>query len=395
MKPVNNDMASTVESTVMLRVINRVAIITLNRPAVLNALSHDMVRGLASFIESCGTDDNIVAVILRGAGGKGFCAGGDVREVHERANSNDDRWQAFFVDEYRLNYALHNFPKPIVALMTGITMGGGMGLAQGARLRIVTEDTKIAMPETRIGFFPDVGATYFLNTMPVEMQLYVGLTGAVLSGADALSVQLADVCVPGDWLNTYEERLFRMSTDGDLLANLRAVFEPPCNVVPHSTLSGVEHLVKRHFDGRFQIDRIIASLRQDLEREQPREARQFLQAALDSLISNSPMMLCVAREALLRGRQQTLADAFRMELGIGLRAIEEGDFREGVRAHLIDKDRRPKWQPSTIAQVRPESVQHFLSSPWRAEYHPLADLGTRDESAKAKRTVTKHVHGIF
>ena len=192
------------EREILFRVVNRVAIITLNRPAALNALSHAMVRELAVLVEHCRTDSGIVALVLKGAGAKGFCAGGDVREVHRLAKNGDSRWLAFFVDEYRLDYALHTFPKPVVALLDGIAMGGGMGLGQAARLRIVTERSKIAMPETRIGFLPDVGATRFLSVMPAEVELYVGLTGATLSGADALRLQLADLCVPAEWLASFE-----------------------------------------------------------------------------------------------------------------------------------------------------------------------------------------------
>ncbi|MEM5385696.1 enoyl-CoA hydratase/isomerase family protein [Paraburkholderia phymatum] len=369
------------EPDVLFRVVNRVAILTLNRPAALNALSHEMVRELAVLIERCRTDSEIVAVVLRGAGAKGFCAGGDVRALYAMRERNESGWQQFFIDEYRLDYALHQFPKPVVALLDGITMGGGMGLGQAARLRIVTERTKMAMPETRIGFLPDVGATRFLSVMPAEVELYVGLTGATLTGADALHVGLADLCVPSEWLDTFEERLLRIATADasadELMRALRTVFEPPCNIVPHAGLGAFAQLILRHFDRRSGIERIVATLRQDLEREHPRELRQWLQAAYDAMTSHSPTMLYVTRDALLRGRQMTLAECFRMELGIVTRAIEEGDFSEGVRAHLVDKDRKPRWAPATLAEVRPERVRHFLASPWRTEAHPLADLGAQ------------------
>ncbi|CAH2892690.1 MAG: 3-hydroxyisobutyryl-CoA hydrolase (EC [uncultured Paraburkholderia sp.] len=334
-----------------------------------------MIRELAVLLEHCRHDDGIVALVLKGAGNKGFCAGGDVREVHRLATNGDNRWLAFFVDEYRLDYALHTFPKPVVAVLDGIAMGGGMGLGQAALLRIVTERSRIAMPETRIGFLPDVGATRFLSAMPVEFELYVGLTGATLSGADALRLQLADLCVPTDWLASSEERLRRMSHDGDLMSALRGMFEPPCNIVPHAALAPLTQRVLRHFDRRSGVDRIMATLRQNLERDPPREARQWLQSTCDALAAHSPTMLYVTREALLRGRQMTLAECFRMELGIVKRAIEEGDFCEGVRAQLIDKDRKGRRAPATLAEVRPERVRHFLTSPWKREAHPLADLG--------------------
>ncbi|MCC8397168.1 enoyl-CoA hydratase/isomerase family protein [Paraburkholderia sp. MMS20-SJTR3] len=363
------------EREILFRVVNRVAIITLNRPAALNALSHAMVRELAMLVEHCRADSGIVALVLRGAGDKGFCAGGDVREVHRLATANDPRWLAFFVDEYRLDYALQTFPKPVVALLDGIAMGGGMGLGQGARLRVVTERSRLAMPETRIGLLPDVGASHFLNVMPAELALYVALTGATLGGADAVRLKLADLCVPSDWLASFEERLQRMPHDGEPVRALRAVFEPPCNIVPHPPLAALTQPILRHFDRRSGVERIVATLRQDLEREPPRELRQWLQATHDALAAHSPTMLYVTREALLRGRQMTLAECFRMELGMVKRAIDDGDFREGVRAQLLDKDRRPRWSPATLAAVRPERVRQFLSSPWSIDAHPLAGLG--------------------
>ncbi|PAJ79286.1 enoyl-CoA hydratase/isomerase family protein [Burkholderia ubonensis] len=360
---------------VLCRVLNRVALITLNRPAALNALSHGMVRELAALLERCRTDDQIVAVVLRGAGEKGFCAGGDVRALYRDA-ARRDAWLPFFIDEYRLDYAIHTFPKPVVALMDGITMGGGMGLAQGAALRVATERSKIAMPETRIGFVPDVGATHFLARMPVELALYVGLTGATLSGADALVAKLADLCVPSSWLDTFETRIENLKWDGDVLAALRRVFEPPCNVVPHAALDGQLPWIVRHFDKRSTVERTVATLTQELARDElSREHRQWLQATLDALLGHSPTMLAVTREALLRGRQMTLAESFRMELGIVARAIEEGDFREGVRAHLVDKDRKPRWAPASLVELRAERVRHFLTSPWKLVAHPLVELG--------------------
>jgi enoyl-CoA hydratase/carnithine racemase len=303
------------EPKVLLRVVNRVAIITLNRPTALNSLSSEMIQELTRVVEWCRTNDNIVALVLRGAGEKGFCAGGDVRELYHSVSRGDSDWRRFFADEYRLDYSLHVFPKPVVALMDGIVMGGGMGLAQGA-----------------------------------------------------------DLCVPSSWLGTFEERLGRMSTKGDLLESLCLVFEPPGNVIPHALLSSSSHFVLRHFGRHSSIKRTVATLHSDLQCDPPRETRQWLQATLDTTRSHSPTMLCVAREALIRGRQMTLAQCLRMELSIGQRAVEDGDFREGVRALLIDKDNCPRWTPATLPEVTPERVGHFLSSPWRCNAHPLVDL---------------------
>ncbi|WP_321844409.1 enoyl-CoA hydratase/isomerase family protein [Paraburkholderia bannensis] len=379
--PASTQASAQPEGDVLFRVVNRVAIVTLNRPAALNALSHAMVREIAVLLERVRRDDAIVALVLEGAGPKGFCAGGDVRAIDRLARAGerlgDDGWQQFFVDEYRLDYALHTFEKPLVALLDGVTMGGGMGLGQAAALRVATSRTKIAMPETRIGLLPDVGATHFLAKMPVEMELYVGLTGAMLNGADALYCKLADVCVPGEWLDGYEARLAQTHFDGNVRDSLRRVFDAPCQDAQAnaSTLSQHAALIAKHFNRRARVFEIVASLRSALEGEPSEAARAWLEATLEALTHYSPTMLEVTREALLRGRQMTLAESFRMELGIVARAIEEGDFCEGVRAHLIDKDRKPRWAPATLAEVRDERVQQFLCSPWRGEAHPLADLG--------------------
>ncbi|RQS06291.1 enoyl-CoA hydratase/isomerase family protein [Burkholderia sp. Bp8998] len=375
--PVTNHNAfAELAPEVLFRVVNRVVLITLNRPAALNALSYAMIGELAALLERCRTDDQIVAVVLRGAGDRGFCAGGDVRQLYRMLGEGSTDWLSFFVDEYRLDYAIHTFPKPVVALMDGVTMGGGMGLAQGAALRVATERSKIAMPETRIGLVPDVGATHFLSRMPVELELYVGLTGVVLSGADALTAKLADLCVPSSWLDTFETRIERVKWNGEVLPALCEVFEPPCNVVPHAALDSQMAWIVRHFDKRSTVERIVMTLKQDLARDElAREHRQWLQATLNALLSHSPTMLCVTREALLRGRQMTLAESFRMELDIVARAISDGDFREGVRAHLVDKDRKPRWAPMSLVEVRAERTRVHLTSLWRCEAHPLVALG--------------------
>lgn len=367
--------AQPAEGRVLSHVVNGVAILTLDRPHALNALSHAMVRSLAQHVERCRADDTIVALVLRGAGEKGFCAGGDVRAVHQAASAGRaDGWRPFFIDEYRLDFALHAFPKPIVALADGITMGGGMGLAQAATLRVATERSKIAMPETRIGFVPDVGATRFMSVMAAELALYLSLTGAVLSGADAVRCGLADVCVQSEWLQGFEARLASLPPN-QVAARLREAFVPPAAAMPPAPIAALLPAIEKHFAARSSVGEMAASLAATLISNPPPELRAWLQAALDALHGYSPTMLHVTREAILRGRRITLADAYRMELGIVSRAIDEGDFREGVRAHLIDKDRTPRWQPAALADVRQERIAHFLRSPWPSGQHPLADLG--------------------
>ncbi|WP_244195573.1 enoyl-CoA hydratase/isomerase family protein [Caballeronia arationis] len=369
----STEMVIEHEPEVGFEVVNRVAIITLNRPRALNALSHEMIGRLSQVFERCRTEDAILAVVLRGAGEKAFCAGGDIRALYESVRSDatrDKTWLQFFIDEYRLDYAIHNSEKPVVALMDGIAMGGGMGLAQGAALRIVTERTRMAMPETRIGMLPDVGATYFMGKMSLDMELYVGLTGAMLSGADAVACGLADICVPSPWLRDFVQRLETLHWDGreEAIDSLRRAFVPPANTEVYAQLEAHREQIRAHFSAADGIESIVRSLQQDTPTD-------WSTATLAALTSNSPCMLEVTYHALLRGRQLALADCFRMELGIVYRAISEGDFLEGVRALIVDKDQRPRWKPVTLAEVHAERVQHFLASPWPGDMHPLEDLG--------------------
>ncbi|MBB5499387.1 enoyl-CoA hydratase/isomerase family protein [Paraburkholderia sp. MM5384-R2] len=368
------------DAEIGFRVVNRIAIATLNRPQSLNALTLPMIRMLSGLLEHVRNDDAIAALLFEGAGEKGFCAGGDVRTLYEQARCGDKLgetgWQRFFAEEYRLDYELHRFEKPVVALLDGITMGGGMGLGQAANLRIATTRTKMAMPETRIGLLPDVGATHFLAAMPPAMSLYLGLTGATLGGPDAVRLGLADFCVPAGALSDLDERLMKVRSDRDVLASLRSVLGGSAEVETDSrnALAPFSSLIMRHFESDASVVHIIASLHNALDSDPPSDERDWLQRTLDSLLSCSPTMQLVTREALMRGRQMSLAQCFRMELGIITRAVEEGDFCEGVRAHLVDKDRNPHWAPPNIETVPIERVSHFLTSPWQSDTHPLANL---------------------
>jgi enoyl-CoA hydratase/carnithine racemase len=366
-------MADT-EQSILFHTRHRLAILTLNRESALNALNIEMIRELAVCLETCRHDDQIDAVVLRGAGAKGFCAGGDVRALYHQAQDPDIDWPRFFIDEYRLDFALHTFPKPVVALMDGVTMGGGMGLAQGVALRIATERSRIAMPETRIGLLPDVGATYFLNTMPIELALYVGLTGVTLSGADALACKLADACVPSEGLRDFEARLDTLE-NASSLDSLAKFFIPASSAQPPAPIEAVLPLIRRHFVAQASIEDLFASLERDASQQIPADQRAWVEATLTALKAGSPLALNVTREALIRGRQMTLGACFQMEFDLVTRSIRDGDFLEGVRARLIDKDGLPRWVPPTLDGVDAGRVRSFFDSAWQAGEHPLRDLG--------------------
>jgi enoyl-CoA hydratase/carnithine racemase len=373
------------DSTVLFRTLNRIALITLNRPAALNALDHAMIEQVAARLEQCRHDDDIVAVVINSSIEKAFCAGGDVRALLRPGSDGRADIERYFNDEYRLDYAIHRFPKPVVVVMDAITMGGGMGLAQGAALRIATDRSRIAMPETKIGMVPDVGATHFLAAMPVELELYVGLTGVTLSGPDAVVCGLAEACVPHTNLADVEQRLNSIDARAlaghrdVLLAALRDAYVLTEARTGASVIERQREWITEHFRRNATPTSIVASLERALEGLEDtaaaHEKREWIEATLTALRSYSPTMIHVTREALLRGREITLEDSFRLEMGIVIRTIEEGDFREGVRAHLVDKDRAPKWKPDTLEAVTPEHVARFLNSPWSPDSHPLADLG--------------------
>lgn len=379
---------------VRFEVVNRVGLVTLNRPRQLNALSYPMILALRAQLRQWASQDEVVAVVLRGAGEKAFCAGGDIRALYDSyrdavAGRGDDvgggdgqpLYRRFFVDEYQLDFELHRYPKPMVALMDGIVMGGGMGLAQAAPLRIVTERSRVAMPETGIGLVPDVGASHFLARMTPELALYVGLTGVTLGTADTLLCGLADVAVDSASLSALETTLADIAWPGDdhdrandgdtVLATLRRALVPASpTTAADAPLLKVLPALLRHF----RADATPAAILQRLAGEQDPCCADWAAKTSTLLRGRSPLMTAVTRELLLRGRRLDLADCFRMELDVVGHAFTDGDFIEGVRALIVDKDQTPRWRVASHDAVDAHAVRRFFASPWRGSRHPLAQL---------------------
>ncbi|MHA7683290.1 enoyl-CoA hydratase/isomerase family protein [Cupriavidus sp. PET2-C1] len=352
--------------------INGIGLVTLNRPRQLNALSYPMIGLLDAQLAAWAARDDIAAVVLRGAGPKAFCAGGDIRALYDSFHAGTALHRQFFVDEYQLDYRLHGYPKPVVALMDGIVMGGGMGLAQAAHLRVVTERSRVAMPETGIGLVPDVGASHFLSKLPPALALYVGLTGVTLGAADTLLCKLADIAVPAASLEHLEQTLAAIHRTGDVLADLRAALQAtPADSTPAAPLQAVLPAVLRHF----RADASVAGLLDSLAAESDPAYADWAARTLDILRGRSPLMMAVTQELLLRGRDLDLADCFRMELGVVSHAFTQGDFIEGVRALIVDKDNAPRWRVKKAGEVSEAVVQSFFDSAWPRESHPLAMLG--------------------
>ncbi len=351
-------------SEVVVDVAGRAGRITLNRPKALNALSLDMIRALTEALLRWREDPRVEVVTIRGTGKEGpfgaFCAGGDIRFFHRAALAGDPRLEDFFTEEYTLNHLVHRYPKPYVAFMDGIVMGGGMGISQGARCRVVTERTKMAMPETNIGLFPDVGGGYFLSRCPGHLGEYLALTGHVIGGADAVDARLADVLLPAGGLSALWDRL----------ASEGAGAVPAPQRVDGSALAA----------HRPAIDRIFAlpGVR-DIVGALEAEGTGWGRDTAAALRKRSPLMLHVVLEQVRRARGLGLADDLRMERDLvrhcfQLRPGAASETVEGIRALAVDKDHAPRWNPPRIEDVTPDLVAPFFASPWPVHAHPLRAL---------------------
>jgi enoyl-CoA hydratase/carnithine racemase len=350
----------------------RLGLLTLNRPQALNALSLAMIRLLTAQLLAWRDDAAVEVVVLRGANRPGkapaFCAGGDIRYFHQAALAGDPTLEDFFTEEYALNHLLHTYGKPVVVLMDGITMGGGMGLAQGATLRVATEHAKLAMPETNIGLFPDVGGGWFLARCPGRLGEYLGLGGAVLGAADALAAGWADVHVPAARLEALVDAL-AAGEGGDV----RAVAAPFAADAGAAPLAAQRALVDRVF-ARHSLADILAALAAETG-----DDAAFAAATAEALSRRSPLMMAVTLEQVRRARTMTLADELRMERGLVRHCFHlrpgASETLEGIRALAVDKDHAPRWQPASVDGVDRAAVEAFFDSPWPAHAHPLRDLG--------------------
>ena len=380
----NSPVVPSADPAVLSEVVGSIGLITLNRPKALNALSLPMVQALLATLRAWRDDPAVIAVAIRGSNkvGRpgtpealfgGFCAGGDIRFFHQAALAGDAALDTFFTDEYTLNHLIHNYPKPYIAFMDGIVMGGGMGISQGASLRIVTENTKMAMPETGIGLFPDVGGGYFLSRCPGHVGEYLALTGDTISGAQAVAWGLADVCVPSSSL---PELWAALQTQGslDALQQWIAINSIADNTEPAGATANFDIKDYTAF-GLASIPAIVAAL----EASGTKPAR----AMAATLRHRSPLMLHVVLEQIRRARTMTLADDLRMERDLVQhcfytahldRSGASSETVEGIRALAIDKDHTPVWNPARIADVKPDMVAPFFVSPWPDGTHPLRDL---------------------
>jgi enoyl-CoA hydratase len=357
---------------VIAEVRGSAGLITLARPKALNALSLDMIRDLTAALLAWRDDPRVERVALRGMGKEGafgaFCAGGDIRFFHQAVLAGDPRLEDFFTEEYTLNHLIHAYPKPYIVFLDGIVMGGGMGIsAHGGdtSLRIATERTKMAMPETNIGLFPDVGGGWFLARCPGRIGEYLALTGQLIGGGDALQAHLADAVLPSADL---PDLWAQVGTREGFAALRERVETAPAPVA--GALAGRRAEIDRFF-ALPTVAAIVAALESDAS-EWARETGAMLR-------KRSPLMLHVTLEHVRRARHMTLANDLRMERDMvrhcfRLRPGPASETFEGIRALAIDKDHAPRWNPARIEDVTPEMVQAFFASPWPTHAHPLRGL---------------------
>lgn len=332
-------------------------IIRLARPKALNALSLEMIEAMEPLLAAFADDPGIGAVLLDGEGEKAFCAGGDVRSLHDEGRDHgltvapDSLRARFFWSEYTLNHRIHTYPKPVVALMDGITMGGGVGLSRHATVRIATERTMIAMPETGIGLFPDVGGAWFLPRCPGEVGTYLGLTGYRLMAADALFAGFATGVVDSGATDAMIAALAGMPADEmtvDGIAQALAPLRQDPGTAPLSLC-------------RTEINRLFsADTMEELESRLQADGTEFARRTAQTLARMSPTAMKVTLRQLRLGRDMPYDRVVTMEYRLSQAAMAHPDFYEGIRALLVDKDKAPKWQPATLAAVDDAAVaRHF------------------------------------
>ena len=345
------------QNEVLAEVRNHIGHLTLNRPAGLNALTLDMVRNLHRQLDAWATDTQVHAVVLRGAGEKAFCAGGDIRSLHDSFKNGDTLHEDFFVEEYALDLAIHHYRKPVLALMDGFVLGGGMGLVQGADLRVVTERSRLAMPEVGIGYFPDVGGSYFLSRIPGELGIYLGVSGVQIRAADALYCGLADWCLESAKLAELDQRLDQLQWRDTPLKDLQGLLaQLAVQQLPDAPLQALRPAID-HF---FALPD-VASIIEQLRAVSVADSREWALTTADLLQTRSPLAMAVTLEMLRRGRELSLEQCFALELHLDRQWFERGDLIEGVRALLIDKDKNPRWNPPTVQALDAAHVASFFS----------------------------------
>ena len=317
-------------------IIRSTGVITLNRPQALNALNIEMAKQFSETLNKWSKDKNIKRVLLKGEG-KHFCAGGDIKKIHLSGNKSDLK-KNFFSTEYKLNYEIYNFPKPYMSIWKGVVMGGGVGLSIYGDYKIVTDTTKFAMPETAIGFFPDVGGSYFLSRLKNNIGLFLGLTGYILNTDEILSLQLGTHYCPVEELdNLIDEYISKGS--------IKNFSKTPLNI---STVLDNTNLISECFNGNIQniLNKIKNSSLND--------------KLYQNITNKCPMSLFVTNELIRKGRKKSLKECLEMEFNLSQKMVYRNDFNQGIDAVLISKTHKPKWNPELLKDINLNEIESFF-----------------------------------
>ncbi|MFF1836402.1 enoyl-CoA hydratase/isomerase family protein [Streptomyces sp. NPDC058231] len=341
------------EDPVLLHTVGHVLHITLNRPRAINALTHPMVRLIDEALAAAERDDSVTAVLITGAGQRGLCAGGDIRAIYEDARAGGRTSVGFWRDEYRLNARIGRFPKPYVAVMDGIVMGGGVGVSAHGSIRIVTERSRIAMPETGIGFVPDVGGTHLLASAPGELGTHLALTGDAIGAADALLCGLADHFVPSQRLADLVRDLAGSATPAEIAGTVQRY----ATAAPAGELAAQRDWIDACYAAR-SVEEIVDRL-QNCGVPTAKETAE-------TILAKSPTALKTTLASVRSARRLSSLEAvLDQEYRVSCVAFRRPDLVEGVRAQIIDKDRNPQWRPARLAEVTEADVAAF--------FEPLGD----------------------
>lgn len=351
-----------------------IAIATLDAERSLNALNLAMVDALSAALDAWEADDRVVAVLLRGRGERAFCAGGDVRKLTEFARTGEGSSPyagEFFAREYRLDYRIHRYSKPLLVWGTGVVMGGGMGLFSGAQFRVVTETTRMAMPEISIGLFPDVGGSYFLSRLPGRMGLFLGLSACHFKAADALWLGLATHALNSNSWPQLLDALALQAWSKQAAANGEVMAKVIDALAPLALSTGPLQQQQAEIDSFCAAESLLEL---DQRWRQQTASAELLQKAQQVYAAGSPTSAALIWRQWSAAKHMDLADVFRQEWLIATQCAQHSDFAEGVRALLIDKDQNPSWQPALLADVSAEWLEAHYQMPAGLSTHPLADL---------------------
>ena len=348
--------------------------ITLNNPKTLNALNIEMIDAIQHALDYCENDDNIKVVCLQATGEKAFCAGGDVVGLYhsmKETSSGDipEKAASFFTKEYKLDYRLHTFDKPIISWGNGIVMGGGIGLAAACSHRIVTENAMYAMPEVSIGLYPDVAASWFFNRMPQNIGLFLGITGARINASDAIFSKLADFFVLNEFKDELLEDLLKIEWSDNLHCDVQNVIDS------HADFSYDEAPISQLRENYDEIQYLLqhcelTAIVNNLTNINPKT--KWLGFAQKGFLKGCPITYRLVYEQIKRAKHMSLKQVFEMELIMSTRCAMNGDLQEGIRALLIDKDGQPDWNNKNISEIADSQIEQYFVSPWKQ--HPLKEI---------------------